>query len=1309
MGISFKVSKTGKRFRPKPLPSDAASFPVKEDESVDAVISKKCDSVSFSTRKSAGEASENKGQAEISDNEVSFAISLFPDGYSIAKPRENESGRQTSIDVPKFLHPYDRASETLFSAIESGRLPGDILDDIPCKYVDGTLVCEVRDYRKCSSEGFNVASGDNSPVINRVCLRMSLENIVKDIPAISDNGWTYGDLMEVESRILKALQPELCLDPTPQLDRLSDKPVPPRLRLAVRSMRRKRLRQIPDNIHGKKSSRLGDSGSLLQQPAYENLNTQNNVASTTLPLRTNSFGSDGSLLSSSLVSHQSKYQIGVGSPRMMKDQRSGALLNPSAASPGGQDVMIPFTENGAASSHGKRENQDGQSSPLTNKKARLPHTGVEGNLQHLGPPIDNLHGSELQWKNTLMQPQPIGRGIQYANNGMQKFPQQVFEGGLNQEGVPMPFTVGQQGVRYNLKEEPVETERLDKPELSRMAMGESELNNIDAQQLRMQQRMQNQFMRSNFPQSPWNSPSQPLDNNSRKEESFPKRKLVPSPHVSAGGLPQSPLSSKSGEFSSGSIGHQFGAVVTSGLVSSQKEKPAVTSVPSVGVGGNPSFTSSANETMQRQNQAQAAAKRRSNSLPKTLAISGVGSPASVSNMSVPINANSPPVGTQPLGDQTMLDRFSKIEMVTMRCQLNRKKSKADEYPMRKPNTYSAQKLMACLSSDSNNENLKDETCKMPLSKSLVGGSMNVCKIRILNCIQSERIIQGNSVQFVPKARTRMIMSEKPSDGSVAIHIGEIEDTEYWAGEEYLPTLPNTHIADLLAAQFSSLMQREGYHVDDQHRLKPARTSPPQLNSTGIPSGSTMPEMQQFSQGVSIQPSSDVVKPNTGGNTSMNPSQNAQGPRMLPPGNSQAIQMSQGLLPGVSMPLRPQQPDQLPLQQQPQPQQQQQHPQFQRSPMMLSGNSMQHLNNIAQNANMQLGPHMTNKPPLSQLQMLQQQQQPQLLQTQQQQQQQQTMQRKIMPGLGTVGMGNIGNNMVGLGGLGNVMGIGGARGVGGTGISAPMGPISSMGNMNQNPMNLSSASSISNALRSGNLTQAAFKLRMASRSNNILGNPQSSIGGMPGARQMHPGSAGLSMLGPALNRANINQMQRTAMGQMGPPKLMPGMSLYMNQQQQQQQQHQQQHQQLQQQQLHLQQQQQMQMQQQQLQQQMQQQQLQHQQQQQQQQQETTSPLQSVVSPQQVGSPSSMGMSHQMNQPHQQQQQQPQQQASPQQMSQRTPMSPQLSSGAIHPMSGNPEACPASPQLSSQTLGSVNSITNSPMELQGVNKSNSVNNA
>uniref|UniRef100_A0A6N2MU05 Spt20-like SEP domain-containing protein n=1 Tax=Salix viminalis TaxID=40686 RepID=A0A6N2MU05_SALVM len=108
-----------------------------------------------------------------------------------------------------------------FEAIESGRLPGDILDDIPCKYVNGTLICEVRDYRKCASEqGSSTPSVDGIPIVDKVCLRMSLENVVKDIPLISDNSWTYGDLMEVESRILKALQPQLCLDPTPKLDRL---------------------------------------------------------------------------------------------------------------------------------------------------------------------------------------------------------------------------------------------------------------------------------------------------------------------------------------------------------------------------------------------------------------------------------------------------------------------------------------------------------------------------------------------------------------------------------------------------------------------------------------------------------------------------------------------------------------------------------------------------------------------------------------------------------------------------------------------------------------------------------------------------------------------------------------------------------------------------------------------------------------------------------------------------------------------------------------------------------------------------------
>lgn len=55
---------------------------------------------------------------------------------------------------------------------------------------------QVRDYRKCISEQGSIASSINGvPAVNRVRLRMSLENIVKDIPSISDDSWTYSDLL----------------------------------------------------------------------------------------------------------------------------------------------------------------------------------------------------------------------------------------------------------------------------------------------------------------------------------------------------------------------------------------------------------------------------------------------------------------------------------------------------------------------------------------------------------------------------------------------------------------------------------------------------------------------------------------------------------------------------------------------------------------------------------------------------------------------------------------------------------------------------------------------------------------------------------------------------------------------------------------------------------------------------------------------------------------------------------------------------------------------------------------------------------
>ncbi len=466
------------------------------------------------------------------------------------------------------------------------------------------------------------------------------------------------------------------------------------LDLDLSSVRRKRLRQMPEvtlsscnKTYGKKvcidrvpessNCRLGDSGNIsgnvISHQLHDNLTAQNLGPTNMLSLRPKSFVPDASVPAIPPVSHQSRYQMGIGTPRSMQDPGSGPVINASGASPAGQDMMsYADNVNSSASLLGKRENQDAQMSPLSNfnKRARPTPVGLDGmQQQQIGPHMDGVHGSDINWKNPLFPQQAMVRGLQYANTGIQKFQHQVFEGALNQDAGTMPFTAGQRGMRHGFKEEQFEMEKLDGSELNRskndMLMVETETSHLEPQQTQQQRLPQQAFMRSNFHQTPWNNLGQHVEKDARKEDLLQKRKSVQSPRISSGALAQSPLSSKSGEFSSGSAGPHFGAVsTTAALGATQKEKAANTSVPTIG--GTPSLTSSANDSIQRQHQAQVAAKRRSNSLPKTPAMSGVGSPASVSNMSVPLNANSPSVGTPPFANQSVLEEFSKIEMVTMR-------------------------------------------------------------------------------------------------------------------------------------------------------------------------------------------------------------------------------------------------------------------------------------------------------------------------------------------------------------------------------------------------------------------------------------------------------------------------------------------------------------------------------------------------------------------------------------------------------------------------------------------------------------------
>ncbi|XP_019093621.1 PREDICTED: uncharacterized protein LOC104751088 isoform X1 [Camelina sativa] len=1322
MGVSFKISKVGRKFRPKISTESATPDSPQELNPKAIVLSAKTKAIDDSN---AGDVFSKSSLPDISpEHEVSFTLSLYPNGYSVGKPSESQAVQQTPFrDVPKVLQPYDRAAESLLSAIEAGRLPRDILEDIPCKFVDGVVICEVHDYRKHPSDQV-------SPVVNKLRLTMSLENVVKDIPSMSDNSWTYGDLMEVESRILKALQPELCLEPVPRLDRLSKNTVSAKLDLSLSTLRKKRLRQMTEvtvmsqnKIHGKKVciDRLPESsergcmpGQLIMQQPHNNQAIQNPATNMLAGLRTQTL-QDAPNSSMALIPPQQQRYLGTGNIRNMQDQGSNSV-SVSGVSPGGLDAMMSYgsdSMNPNTSFHRKRESQEGHMSsmPSLNKRTRVSHMGPDGvPHQQLGQRMDGLHGTDTSWKNALLHQQDmLGRSIQYPNTGIQRFSPQQMEGVMNQEGGPSQFPASQQGaMRFTSKEEPFETGKIDGSMRNNMSGVGSDANELDP---RIQSRMpHNAFMRSNFPQTSWNvNPGQQIEKDPRKEEQFSRRISAQSPRLSAGAPPQSPLSSKSGEFSGGSMGNHYGAVAAA-----QKDK-AVTSIPAT-----QSVGSSANDAMQqRQHQAQMAAKRRTNSLPKTQVMSTVGSPVSVNTVSVPVNARSPAVGPQTLGDHAILDRFSKIERVAARYQLNCKKHKVDEYS-RRPRVYAKQSLAVCLSNLSNEEDFKDED--KALSKSIFGGSMNTCKKRVMNFARMERVMQGTVSSYVPKIRTKLVMSEKPVDGTVAWYQGDIDDGDVSLPEDNFLALPNTHIADLLAAQFKILMAGEGYMMEEHILAKPNHGDAGPVNSQpnsagGYPRGYSANDGQQYGDAVAGQASGEASKQGNAGSAPINSTQNILGnARMLPPPNSQALQMSQGLLSGVSMPMQlqqldPQQSALLSSQSQQRNQQsmftQQQHPQMQRPSMILPTNPLSAINSMSQSSGMQPGGQMANKYSPLQLQMLQQ--------------QQAAMQKKSMMGLGSgvgmgmgMGMGSMGNSIAGLGALGNQLNMAG-RGIGGTGISSSM-SVPGIGNMGQNPMNLNPASNlnaISQQLRSGALTpqqNALFtQIRMNMTRGGVMGAPQAGISGVSGARQMHPSSAGLSMLDQnSLNRANLQRA--AAMGNMGPPKLMNGMNMYMNQQQQQQLQ-----QQLQQQQLQHQQQLQQPMSQppQQLAQSPQQQQQQLQQhelpqQGQQQQQATASPLQSVLSPPQVGSPAA-GISQQLQQssPQQMSQRTP---MSPQQMNQRTPMSPQISSGTMHPMStSNLEGCPASPQLSSQTIGSVGSIANSPMELQGPKNNSGGNNS
>jgi hypothetical protein len=408
--------------------------------------------------------------------------------------------------------------------------------------------------------------------------------------------------------------------------------------------------RLPENA---KADDMGTTGGNAAHQVVDNITIQN-ISGSSQQLRPNNCSQDANrmLLSQSSIQQNVSYSA-VGNDRVAGSPANFSGINPSISSP---QSMIGY--NDTVATNGllavKREMQD---APLQDPK-RIKPTGVIDDVQqHIRP--QPLGGQEIQWKNPQLHPQSDVKGMQYASSlSSQRYPPSMMN--MQDSGSSFYFN---QGLRYGAKQEQIDGSDRSKDALQSMAPENSVL---DQQQPQAQHLSQQSTARNNIPNmAQWQNTRFAAEKDLKKEEIIQRRKLAPSSRAPSGPMVQSPVSSKSGEISSSSMGGQFGSAVTSAVIGAQKDKFAANSNAAVGY---PSVASSPSDSMHRiQQPAVAPSKRKTNSVPKTQPpVSAVGSPASVSNMHAPLNANSPSIGTTPMGDQAILDKFAKIDNLSHR-------------------------------------------------------------------------------------------------------------------------------------------------------------------------------------------------------------------------------------------------------------------------------------------------------------------------------------------------------------------------------------------------------------------------------------------------------------------------------------------------------------------------------------------------------------------------------------------------------------------------------------------------------------------
>jgi hypothetical protein len=150
-------------------------------------------------------------------------INLYPGnkGYSLAfraqqqQPTNNSNsnaaavGKECLHETPSWL--YDNAH--LLDALDAEELPPLLIDfcnaHCPHLYYNGAVIAQIRDYRQ--SYPLDICD------IHYVLLRPSSAALWDEINATVDKSWSVKDRIALESQLVLATAPPICLDPSPTI------------------------------------------------------------------------------------------------------------------------------------------------------------------------------------------------------------------------------------------------------------------------------------------------------------------------------------------------------------------------------------------------------------------------------------------------------------------------------------------------------------------------------------------------------------------------------------------------------------------------------------------------------------------------------------------------------------------------------------------------------------------------------------------------------------------------------------------------------------------------------------------------------------------------------------------------------------------------------------------------------------------------------------------------------------------------------------------------------------------------------------